>query len=130
LPTLVVGAGLIGAAFGPFAAARGEATVFADAAPLADFVRHKAAGARFVRLDVRDLDGLVATIREHQVDTIVHTAGLIGKKVQESLQLVHDRVTLSFYPRRAIEHLTGKAVRIDEKIQLGVQRRAVQMSAH
>ena len=35
---------------------------------------------------MRDLPNLIATIREHGADTVVHTAGLIGNRVPQSLQ--------------------------------------------
>ncbi len=39
---------------------------------------------------MRDLPNLVATIREHKADTVVHTAGLIGNRVQQSLSAGFD----------------------------------------
>ena len=34
---------------------------------------------------MRDLPGLIETIKEHGAETVVHTAGLIGGRVQQSL---------------------------------------------
>jgi UDP-glucose 4-epimerase len=92
MTTLVTGAGLIGSEFARCALARGEAVVFVDPEPRADFLRMKLGpgGYTLARHDVRDLAGLVAVAKAHQVDTLVHTAGLIGPRVQESLSLAFD----------------------------------------
>jgi len=92
MTTLVTGAGLIGAAFAKEAIARGEHIVFVDPEPRADFLRMKLGegGYAFVRKDVRDLPALIEAIEAHQVATVVHTAGLIGSRVQQSLNLAFD----------------------------------------
>ena len=84
MTTLVTGAGLIGTAFAQNALARGEAVVFVDPEPRADFLRLKLGdkGYTAVRKDVRDLPGLIETLKAHGADTVVHTAGLIGGRVQ------------------------------------------------
>jgi nucleoside-diphosphate-sugar epimerase len=90
--TLVTGAGLIGTAFARCAIDRGEMVVFVDPEPRVDFLKAKLGdtGYLHVRRDVRDLAGLVETIREHRAATVVHTAGLIGGRVQQSLALAFD----------------------------------------
>ena len=92
MTTIVTGAGLIGTAFAQNAIARGETVVFVDPEPRADFLRQKLGdkGYALARYDVRDLPNLVATIREHKADTVVHTAGLIGNRVQQSLSAGFD----------------------------------------
>jgi len=92
MTTLVTGAGLIGTAFAKEALARGEKVVFVDPEPRADFLRIKLgeAGYTLVRKDVRDLPALTETIKAHGVETVVHTAGLIGSRVQQSLSLAFD----------------------------------------
>jgi nucleoside-diphosphate-sugar epimerase len=92
MSTLVTGAGLIGTAFARFALARGEPIVFLDPEPRADFLRMKLGptGYAVARKDVRDLPALIETMREHRVETVVHTAGLIGGRVQQSLNLAFD----------------------------------------
>jgi len=92
MTTLITGAGLIGTAFAQFALQRGEAVVFADPEPRADFLRLKLGAGNFTlaRSDVRDLPALVELARTHRVDTLVHTAGLIGPRVQQSLGLGFD----------------------------------------
>jgi UDP-glucose 4-epimerase len=92
MATLVTGAGLIGTAFAKQALARGEEVVFVDPEPRADFLRQKLGGKGYTlaRKDVRDLPALIETITAHKVDTVVHTAGLIGSRVEQSLSLGFD----------------------------------------
>ena len=92
MTTLVTGAGLIGTAFAQNALARGEQVVFVDPEPRADFLRMKLGdtGYSAVRKDVRDLPGLVETIKASGAETVVHTAGLIGNRVQQSLSAAFD----------------------------------------
>ncbi len=92
MTTLITGAGLIGTAFAKEALARGERLIFLDPEPRADFLRMKLGEKNYalVRHDVRNLPALIETIRAHAADTVVHTAGLIGSRVQESLSLAFD----------------------------------------
>ena len=92
MTTLVTGAGLIGTAFAQCALTRGETVIFLDPEPRADFLRMKLGekGYRLARKDVRDLPGMIETIRENSVETVVHTAGLIGPRVQEALGIAFD----------------------------------------
>lgn len=87
MTTLVTGAGLIGTGYARLAIARGEEVVFFDPEPREDYLRFKLGdrGYRLVRKDVRDLPALVEAMRAHKADCVVHTAGLIGGKVQQSL---------------------------------------------
>ncbi|HEY4135177.1 MAG TPA: NAD(P)-dependent oxidoreductase [Alphaproteobacteria bacterium] len=90
MTTLVTGAGLIGASFAEWAAKRGERVVFLDPEPRADFLRAKLGDEsdyQLVRADVRDLPAIVAAIQAHKVDTVVHSAGLIGARVEASLYM-------------------------------------------
>jgi len=92
MATLVTGAGLVGTAFGREALARGESVVFLDPEPRVDFLRKKLGekGYGLARKDVRDLPALIETIKAHNVDTVVHTAGLIGSRVEQSLSIGFD----------------------------------------
>jgi nucleoside-diphosphate-sugar epimerase len=92
MTTLVTGAGLIGTAFAQNAIARGERIVFVDPEPRADFLALKLGdtGYTLVRVDVRDLAALVEAVKGNRVDTIVHTAGLIGARVQQALSTAFD----------------------------------------
>jgi UDP-glucose 4-epimerase len=87
MTTLVTGAGLIGASFAQWAARRGERVVFLDPEPRAEFLKTKLGAADYalVRADVRDLPALIGALREHQPETVVHTAGLIGSRVDAML---------------------------------------------
>lgn len=84
---LVTGAGLVGTAFAQEAIAAGEQIVFVDPAPRAPYLRFKLGdkGWSLLNKDVRDLPALVAAMQDNGVHTVVHSAGLIGSKVQDSL---------------------------------------------
>lgn len=87
MTTLITGIGLVGTAFAKCALERGEGLVFYDFQPRGDYLTRKLGKADVVTVqhDVRDLPALIQVIKEHQVDTVVHTAGLIGNRVVESL---------------------------------------------
>jgi nucleoside-diphosphate-sugar epimerase len=92
MTTLITGAGLVGTSFAQYALARGETIIFVDPEPRADFLRMKLgeSGYTLARKDVRDLPALIEIIQHHGVDIVVHTAGLIGGRVQQSLSLAFD----------------------------------------
>jgi nucleoside-diphosphate-sugar epimerase len=117
MTTLVTGAGLVGTSFAQYALARGEKIVFVDPEPRADFLRLKLGerGYTLARKDVRDLPALVETIKQHDIETVVHTAGLIGGRVQESLSLAFD-INL------------GGTRNVAEAVRLGGVRRLVHIS--
>lgn len=85
--TLVTGAGLVGTSFGQCAVKRGEKLVYFDPQPRRDFLEMKLGKGNFqiVQKDVRDLPALVEAIQSHRAQSVVHTAGLIGPRVAESL---------------------------------------------
>ena len=87
MTTLITGIGLVGTSFAQAALDRGEKLVFLDFQPRRDFIKRKLGDTDVVVLqhDVRDLPALVQVMNEHRVDTVVHTAGLIGGRVTESL---------------------------------------------
>ncbi|MFC1815125.1 NAD-dependent epimerase/dehydratase family protein [Thermodesulfobacteriota bacterium] len=89
MATLITGAGLVGTAFAQFAIKRSEPIVFLDPEPRNDFLRIKLGNANFelIRKDVRDLPALIKIINDHSIGTIVHTAGLIGKRLAASLYM-------------------------------------------
>ncbi len=74
-------------AFAQFAVKRSEPLVFFDPQPRHSFIQMKLGNAKYelVQKDVRDLPALISTIHERKIDTVVHTAGLIGKKVADSI---------------------------------------------
>ncbi len=89
MTTLITGAGLIGTSFARLAVRRGEQVVFFDTNTRADYLSQRlgsiAADTPTVVGDIRDLDSLTKTMSDYRVDTVVHTAGLIGNKVSQPL---------------------------------------------
>jgi nucleoside-diphosphate-sugar epimerase len=87
MTVLVTGAGLVGTAFAQVAIARGDNVVFIDPEPRADYLALKlgSQGWRLEHGDVRDLAGLIAVAQKAKPTAVVHSAGLIGKRVEESL---------------------------------------------
>jgi nucleoside-diphosphate-sugar epimerase len=87
MATLITGLGLVGTSFAQRALERGEEIVFYDVAPRRDFLAKKLGSANVVvvQRDVRDLPALVETMQRHRIDTVIHTAGLIGGKVAQPI---------------------------------------------
>lgn len=84
---VVTGAGLVATAYAREAIAKGCEVAFIDPEPREDYLRFKLGekGWRLVRKDIRDLPGLVEAFRDSKANAVVHTAGLIGSRVQQSL---------------------------------------------
>jgi len=87
MAVVITGAGLVATAYAREAIARGEEVVFIDPEPRADYLRFKLGdrGWRLLRKDVRDLPALVDAFRASSARVVIHTAGLIGGRVQQSL---------------------------------------------
>ena len=87
MTTLITGAGLIGTAFAQCALKRNEPVVFFDPEPRADFIAKKlgTTDTPLVRGDVRDRPKLVESIQEHKCETVLHSAGIIGGKVDQMM---------------------------------------------
>lgn len=87
MTTLITGAGLVGTSFAQEAVRRGEKVVFVDPLPRADYIRAKLGNAdyAYINEDVRSLPGLISTIQEHKVETILNTASVIGKRVGDPI---------------------------------------------
>ena len=85
--TLITGAGLVGTSFGQVALKRGEKLVYFDPQPRRDFLEMKLGKSNFevVQKDVRDLPAIIQAIKDFKAETVLHTAGLIGPRVAESL---------------------------------------------
>jgi UDP-glucose 4-epimerase len=64
---------------------RGHRLVLYDVAPNERYVRSVAGDVTLVRGDIRDLPALLETMQHHHVETVLHTAGLIGAKVAEPI---------------------------------------------
>lgn len=85
--TLVTGVGLVGTSFAQCALKRKEKVVFYDFMPRAEYLHRKlgTVDVEVVQKDVRDLAALVEVMQRCRPETVVHTAGLIGARVVESL---------------------------------------------
>jgi UDP-glucose 4-epimerase len=83
---LITGAGLIGTHAARHAVDAGHKVVLFDLSPNRDYIQ-KVVGkdkADVVAADMRDLPALLTALEKFNVDTMVHTAGLIGSRVQEN----------------------------------------------
>ncbi len=89
MTTLVTGAGLVGTSYAIEAAARGERCVFLDPFPRGEFLARRLGGIDHgtVDGDARSLPALIDAIEAHEPDVLLHTAGLIGRRVAEPLHL-------------------------------------------
>ena len=89
MTTMVTGVGLVGTSFARCALQRGEPVVFLDLRPRPEYLHERlgpvAADIPTVTADIRDLSALITAMREHKVETVVHTAGLIGDSVSRPL---------------------------------------------
>jgi len=85
--TLVTGVGLVGTSFAQCALARDEKLVFYDFMPRMEYLHRKlgTADVEVVQKDIRDLPALTEAMLRFRPETVVHTAGLIGGRVVESL---------------------------------------------
>jgi UDP-glucose 4-epimerase len=83
---LVTGGGLIGCHFAKRTADEGNKAVIYDLSPNREYI-DKIVGpdrAEIVAADMRDLPALLSALERFKIDTMVHTAGLIGKRVAEN----------------------------------------------
>jgi nucleoside-diphosphate-sugar epimerase len=83
---LITGAGLIGSNAARHAVDAGHKVVLFDLSPNRDYIE-KIVGkdkADVVAADMRDLPALLSAMEKFNVNTLVHTAGLIGGRVQEN----------------------------------------------
>lgn len=87
MTTLITGVGLVGTSFARYALERQEHLVFYDFQPRTNYLTRKLGNQdiKVVQKDIRDLPGLIEVIQDNNIDTVVHTAGLIGNKVATPL---------------------------------------------
>ena len=92
MTTLITGAGLVGTSYAIEAAKRGEKCVFLDPFPRDDYLSRRLGNADYevVNGDVRSLPALISAINAHQPDVLLHTAGLIGKRVADPIHFGYD----------------------------------------
>jgi nucleoside-diphosphate-sugar epimerase len=83
---LITGAGLIGTHLARRIVDAGDGAVLYDLVPNRDHIGNVVGPdkAGVVAADIRDLPALIEALRKFDVDTLVHTAGLIGKRVAEN----------------------------------------------
>jgi nucleoside-diphosphate-sugar epimerase len=83
---LITGAGLIGTNTARHAVDAGHKVVLFDLAPNREYIQTVIGKdkADVVAADMRDLPALLSALQRYNVDTIAHTAGLIGSRVQEN----------------------------------------------
>ncbi len=92
MTTLITGAGLVGTSYAIEAGARGEKVIFLDPIPRDDYLamRLQYVDYEVVSDDVRSLPGLLGAIDRYKPDVLLHTAGLIGKRVSQPLHFGYD----------------------------------------
>ena len=83
---LITGAGLIGSNAARHAVDSGHRVVLFDLSPNRDYIDQMVGKdkADVVAADIRDLPALLSALERFNVDTLVHTAGLIGGRVEEN----------------------------------------------
>ena len=83
---LTTGAGLIGCHFARRMADAGNKVILYDLSPNREYIQKIAGKDRIeiVAADVRDLPALINALKEFKVEVLLHTAGLIGKRVAEN----------------------------------------------
>ena len=86
MTVLVTGAGLIGCHFARRAADAGDKVILYDLSPNREYIQKIAGKDRIeiVAADMRDLPALINALKEFKVEVLIHTAGLIGKRVAEN----------------------------------------------
>ena len=83
---LVTGAGLIGCHLARRLTDAGDKATLYDLSPNREYIQ-KIVGkdrAQIVAADMRDLPAIIQALKQHEIDIVVHTAGLIGKRVAEN----------------------------------------------
>ncbi len=117
MTTLITGAGLVGTSYALAAAKRGERSVFLDPIPREDYLAERLGDIDYslVREDVRSLPGVLGAIAEHRPDTVIHTAGLIGGRVDKPLHTGFDL-------------LIGGLMTVAEAVRIADVRRLVHVS--
>jgi UDP-glucose 4-epimerase len=83
---LITGAGLIGSHAARHAVDAGHQVILFELLPNRDYIDSVVGKdkAQIVAGDMRDLPALMSALQRFNVDTIAHTAGLIGSRVQEN----------------------------------------------
>lgn len=86
MTVLITGAGLLGCHLAKRLADQGSQPLLYDVSPNREYIQKIVGKDKVVVVaaDLRDLPALINALKEFKVDTLVHTAGLIGKRVAEN----------------------------------------------
>src|SRR2546428_9933790 len=86
MTVLVTGAGLIGCHLAKRMVNDAKKVVLYDLSPNREYIQRVVGKdkAEIVAADTRDLPALIQALKNFDVDTIVHTAGVIGERVAEN----------------------------------------------
>lgn len=80
---LVTGAGLVGCNVARIAAEHGHGAILYDRSPNRPYIESVAKSVPVVAGDVQDMSTLIETLQANQIDTVVHTAYLIGDALSQ-----------------------------------------------
>ena len=118
MTTLITGSGLVGTSFAQFAVRRDAPLVVYDLQPHREYLQRKLPGAdvESVQGDILDLPRLLHAMKTHRVDTVVHTAGLVGTKVAD-------------VPYTGIQINVMGTINVLEAVRLAAVRRLVHISS-
>lgn len=117
---LITGAGLIGVNTARQALAEGHTVALLDRAPDATYLDQMLGDYNdklsVIEGDICDLDGLTQTVKNQGADTVVHTAGLIGKRLEED-------------PYQGIQTNVMGSINVMEAARQGAVKRVVFLSS-
>lgn len=82
MKVLVTGAGLVGCNVARLLKERGHDAILYDRTPNQAYIDSVVKSVPVVAADVQDLSALIETLHDHRVDTVVHTAYLIGDSLR------------------------------------------------
>ena len=90
---MITGAGLIGTSYAKYALRRGQKVIFVDPIPHQEYVIKqlgKTGDYVYLNEDVRSLTGIIKIIKDYKVDSLLHTASVIGKKASDRIDYGYD----------------------------------------
>src|SRR5438093_9038807 len=138
---LITGAGLLGTHLARRLVDSGDQVVRYDLVPNRDYIG-KVVGpdkAHVVAADMRDLPALIQALNKFDTDTIVHTAGLIGKRVAENtytgstnniLGIINVLEAVRFIGLRCIVYVSTFGIYDRLKIKKPIVREDVAIAGH
>ncbi|MBB42328.1 MAG: hypothetical protein CMM44_01035 [Rhodospirillaceae bacterium] len=93
MTTMITGAGLIGTSYAKHALRRGQKVVFVDPICHEEYLKRQLGRTEnyvFLNEDVRSLTGIIKIIKDYKVDSLLHTASVIGKKAGDRIDYGYD----------------------------------------